>query len=332
MNERAAYLGLASLPRKRMVLETLELTGSALQTWGRLGHPGRNLMAELAEAERGGERLVTPADPEYPSDLLQVTEPPLALYLRGQPLPRAPGVALVGSRRATPYGIGVAERLGRDLACAGVTVVSGLARGIDAAAHLGALRATASSPVAVLGCGIGYDYPIDNRSLKRRLEAQGTVVSEYPGLEPPQAWRFPARNRIIAALAKVIVVVEAALHSGALITARLALELGRDVLVVPGDVGQPNSQGILKLLREGATPIGTAEHILEVLEIDATAYVPEPLPPLQQRVLDNLGPRGSCPDELVLSTRLSITEVLGALGHLQVHGRVRRVGPNFVAL
>lgn len=330
MSERAAYLALASLPRQREVIEVLQATGSALATWTQLGPAGRDPRAELRLIEAGPDRLITPADAEYPPSLSHLALPPLALYLRGQTLPRGASVAIVGSRCATAYGMSVAERLGRDLARVGVSVVSGLARGVDTAAHTGALRNPEGRPVAVLGCGLDHDYPVENRALRQRLERAGTVVSEYTRGEPPQAWRFPARNRILAALSGAVLVVEAHRRSGALITARHALDLGREVLVVPGDVGHPNSQGVLELLRDGATPVGSAEHVLQALGMDPAAYLPDPLDPVQERVLACLAPRGSLADELVERTRLTVPQLLVALGQLQVLGRVRRVGPAFV--
>lgn len=330
MTERAAYFALAGLSGRRTVLETLRSSRSAARAWKTLSPPGRDPEALLAEAEKREDRLITPADPDYPPVLLRLADPPLTLYLRGRSLPVGPTVAIVGSRAATGYGRATAERLGRELSRAGVTVISGLARGVDTAAHQGSLQVDGSGPVAVLGCGLDHDYPIENRSLKARLERQGTILSEYGRREAPAGWRFPARNRIIAALSKAVVLVEAGLRSGALITANHALDLGVEVMVVPGDVGHPNSQGILKLLREGATPIGGAEHVLEALGLDPLAYVPEPLEPVQERILSSLAPRGTLADELVLSTGLPIGEILSALGQLQVLGRVRRAGPAFL--
>jgi DNA processing protein len=189
MTERAAYLALARLSKRKQVHAVLAETGCALATWRRLGPPGRDPMAELLRAERGPDRIVTPADEEYRTGLRHLTDLPLALYLRGQPLPRGHSVAIVGSRKASPYGLAVAERFGRDLARAGVSVVSGLARGVDTAAHIGALRAPESGPVAVLGNGLDHDYPVENRGLRLRLERCGTVVSEYPRSDPPEPWR-----------------------------------------------------------------------------------------------------------------------------------------------
>ncbi len=334
MTERAAYLALSRIGGKRR-LEARELLaelGSARAVWSRMGLAGPDPEAELARAMSRPGRMIVPTDAEYPPNLAQLEDYPLVLFLRGLPLPPEPLVAVVGSRMATPYGLVVAERLGRDLARSGVSVVSGLARGVDTAAHRGALRFPESHPVAVLGCGLDHDYPAENRPLKDLLERHGTLVSEYPPSEPPVAWHFPARNRILAGLCRAVVVVEASERSGALITARCALNAGREVMVVPGDVGQPTSRGTFELLRDGATPVACAAHILESLFVREAPRETSPLEPDLARVLAGLSPRGSSADELVQRTRLSITQVLAALGRLQVEGRVRRFGSAFLPL
>lgn len=332
MTERAAYLALSRIGGKRRLQarQLLAELSSARAVCARLGLPDSERELERALGRPG--RLVIPTDPEYPPFLAQLDDYPLALFLRGLPLPAQPLVAVVGSRMATPYGLSVAERLGRDLARSGVSVVSGMARGVDTAAHRGALRYPESQPVAVLGCGLDHDYPAENRPLKDQLERHGTLVSEYPPWEPPVAWRFPARNRILAGLCRAVVVVEAGERSGALITARCAQDAGREVMVVPGDVGQPTSRGTFELLRDGATPVASAAHILEELFV---REVPAEKPQLETelaRVLAGISPRGSSADELVQRTRLSITQVLAALSRLQVEGRVRRFGSAFLTL
>src|SRR5581483_7568017 len=188
-----------------------------------------------------------------------------------------PCVAVVGARACSQYGTEIAVQLGRELARAGVVVVSGLARGVDGAAHRGALET--GSTVAVLGCGIDRDYPRAHAELAARIAASGLIVSEYaPGVEPAP-WRFPARNRIVAGLADATVVVEARERSGALITADFALEEGRDVLVVPGEITSHLSHGTNALLRLGAVPATCVEDVLAVIGLEARPAAREP-PPL----------------------------------------------------
>ncbi|MGA0122529.1 MAG: DNA-processing protein DprA [Gaiellales bacterium] len=213
--------------------------------------------------------MLTPHDDAYPSRLRDLDRPPTALHLRPPAsaerlglLLADPVVAVVGARQATAAGRGFAHRLAAELAAADVAVVSGLARGIDAAAHAGAL-ARAGRTIAVLGCGIDRNYPAATAALARVIAREGAIVSEYAPGTPPAPFRFPERNRIVAALASCVIVVEAHARSGALITARLALELGRDVLAVPGAPWQPASAGALALLRDGAHPcLGVADALI----------------------------------------------------------------------
>ena len=197
--------------------------------------------------------------------LRSVPDRPGAMWARGT-LPSGPGVAIVGTRRCTAYGRAVATALGRAVAASGRLVVSGLARGIDAAAHRGTVE-VAGVGYAVLGSGIDVLYPPENRDLADRLiRAGGGLLSEYPPGTPPAAFRFPARNRIIAGLSAAVVVVEAPAAGGALITARLALEQGKEVLAVPGDIDRPTSVGCNLLIRDGAHPVLSPSDLLETLE------------------------------------------------------------------
>jgi DNA processing protein len=194
---------------------------------------------------------LSPGQPGYPELLARIERPP-ELWVRGGFVPQdALAVAVVGTRRATPYGLAVAEELGATLVARGITVVSGLARGIDTAAHRGALRAGGRT-VAVLGSGVDVAYPPENRALLEAISRQGAVVSPFPPGTPPRAHHFPARNRIIAALALGVVVVEAPAASGALITAALGAEFGREIFAVPGPVTSPASAGCHELLQDGA--------------------------------------------------------------------------------
>jgi DNA processing protein len=220
---------------------------------------------ELAALETMGGHLLFFDQEEYPPNLRYVHHPPVMLYALGRlEASDRNAVAIVGSRFATRAGLDHARRLGRDLAAAGVTVVSGLARGVDAAAHRGALAAGGRT-VGVLGCGLDVDYPPENRELKARLAAAGAVVTEYPLGYPPDARHFPVRNRIIAGMSLGLVVVEAGDRSGALISARLALEEGREVFAVPGDPTSTRSRGPQRLIDQGAKAVLEAEQILDEL-------------------------------------------------------------------
>ena len=227
--------------------------------------------AYLAQLDGRGLRFVEPLRPRLPTAPARDPRPAAGLFLRGaaeaELLSRA-AVAVVGARACSAYGAEVARMLGRELAAAGLVVVSGLARGVDGAAHRGALEAGGPT-VAVLGCGIDRDYPAAHAGLAREIGEHGLVVSEYaPGVEPAP-WRFPARNRIIAGLARATVVVEARERSGALITADLALEEGREVLACPGEITSALSAGTNALLRLGATPLTRVEDVLEVFGLEA---------------------------------------------------------------
>jgi DNA processing protein len=269
-------------------------------------------------------RFVGRSEPEYPPLLQELHDPPAGLFVRGSPeleLLRRPAVAIVGARACSAYGSQVARLLARELAGAGLVVVSGLARGVDGEAHRGALD-SGGPTVGVLGCGIDRDYPAAHAQLAARICERGLVVSEYaPGVEPAP-WRFPARNRVIAALAAATVVVEARERSGALITADFALEGGREVFAVPGEITSALSSGTNALLRLGATPLTAAADVLEALGVEA----PEP-PPLDldgdaALVLEVLASAGAGVDELVHGTGLDAAAVATALAELELVGVV----------
>ncbi len=197
-------------------------------------------------------RALTRADAQYPSRLAEIPEAPATLHVRGSLVDAdALAVAIVGSRRATPYGLEVAEMLAADLAARGVTIVSGLARGIDSAAHRGALR-VGGRTLAVLGSGVDVIYPPENRRLAGEIAARGALLSQFAPGTPPLPQNFPTRNQVIAAMSLAVVVVEAAEKSGSLITARLAAELGREVLAVPGRITAAESRGANRLIQDGA--------------------------------------------------------------------------------
>ncbi len=206
--------------------------------------------------------LVSIYDEAYPKSLKEIHDPPLVLYVRGQ-IPNAPyAVGVVGSREASPYGIKVASGFAYGLACAGIPIISGGARGIDTAAHEAALRADGTT-VAVLGCGIDIAYPAGNKKLFERIAQQGAVISEYPPGMEPRAINFPARNRIIVGLSRGIVVAEAARKSGALITAHIAADEGREVYCVPGNIFEGTSIGCHELIRSGAKLVDSVQDIME---------------------------------------------------------------------
>jgi DNA processing protein len=222
-----------------------------------------------AAMEEWGASLITLENPRYPLRLAEIYDPPLLLFARGSlPADQEPYVALVGTRRASPYGIRIADRLARELAARGITVVSGMAMGIDAAAHRGALDAGGRT-VAVLGCGVDVVYPPQNAQLMKDIAAHGAVVSQFPMGMQPSKGHFPYRNRIISGMSLGTVVIEAPLTSGALITARQAAEQGREVFAVPGQAGTRNAEGPHALIREGAKLVERVEDILVELELPA---------------------------------------------------------------
>jgi len=252
-----------------------------------------------------------------PPLLRAIFDPPKVLYARGggaDELLSQPCVAVVGARQCSPYGAQVARRLGRELAAAGLVVVSGLARGIDGEVHRGALDADGVT-VGVLGCGVDRDYPAAHAELSRRLRVRGLVVSEYePGVEPAP-WRFPARNRIIAGLCPVTVVVEARERSGALITADFALEEGREVLAVPGEITSRLSAGTNALLKLGAAPCTCAADVLELFGLTAED---KPAPSVSETARAVLAALPGSADELVRATGLSAQVVSVALAELEL--------------
>ena len=218
--------------------------------------------AELAKAEREGVSIVTCEDPAYPERLRRIYDPPPLLYIKGSLDAADIPVAVVGSRNASPYGRYVTEKLSRELAQRGATVVSGLARGIDTCAHRGVLAARGRT-IAVMGCGIDVIYPPENRKLHGEIASNGAVVTEFAFGTEPDRPHFPARNRIISGLSLGVLIVEAGEKSGSLITARCALEQNREVFAVPGSIDLPGSRGTNRLLRQGAKLVETVEDILE---------------------------------------------------------------------
>ena len=349
--ERAAYLTLALLPgigsqRLRAMLTHFGSPSGALaapfellRATPSMNGPAARAVANadrragrraLAAARRSGCVLLTPGDARFPECLVPIDEPPPVLFLLGNlDLLARPAVAIVGSREHSAYGGEVARWLGRTAAEAGLVVVSGMARGLDALAHAGALDATGHT-IGVLGNGIGVVYPAANRALYEAVSAQGLLVSEWPPGERPTAGAFPRRNRLISGLARVTVVVEAAQKSGALQTANCAVEQGHDVMAVPGPITSEVSKGTNELIRDGCEPL---------LEIqDLLAHYPELAKPrvaaeatsdvtgqsaLQRRIsnLLRLAPRALT--ELCAGTDAPPAVVLDALTELELAGSVR---------
>ena len=278
----------------------------------------------LRELTSRGFRFLARSDRRFPPLLRAIHDPPAGLFLRGGAEPELlarPAVAIVGARACSAYGASVSRMLGRELVSAGLVVVSGMARGVDGEAHRGALEATGPT-VAVLGCGVDRDYPAAHARLAGEIALSGLVVSEYaPGVEPAP-WRFPARNRIVSGLAAVTVVVEAREGSGALITADFALEEGREVLVVPGEITSTLSAGSNALLRLGATPLTRTEDVLELFGLQSAPPEAPDLSPAAASVLERVQeePRGA--DAVGRATGLGAGEVAVALAELELAGLV----------
>ena len=279
--------------------------------------------AYLDALQRQGLQWLGRSDRSFPPLLRAISDSPSGLFLRGQAPPEflaRPAVAIVGARACSGYGSQVARMLGRELAAAGLVVVSGLARGVDGDAHRGALDAGGAT-IAVLGCGVDRDYPAAHAELAARIGVSGLVVSEYaPGVEPAP-WRFPARNRIVAGLAQAAVVVEARERSGALITADFALEEGREVFACPGEITSALSAGTNALLRLGATPLTSSADVLELFGLEAADRVKVELGAPARAILERLD-RPTSADELVRAVRLDVGVAAAALSELELAGLV----------
>ena len=343
--DRRALLVLSALrgitPRSLLPIAIERGSAAATLTWIARGAAGsqrdralaRTLRAEDIEgaAKACGSRFITWSSPEYPAQLRQIHDPPAALYVIGRlPTDVTSAVAVVGARRCTELGREAAHEIGHGLGLAGVTVVSGAARGIDAAAHEGALGVKGST-LAVLGSGLDVAYPFDGRSLVRRIAREGSLFSEYPPGVPPNAYHFPARNRIVAGLCRATVVVEGAERSGSMITAEHAMEFGRDVFAVAGAANSRLSRTPLQLIREGATLIRGADDLLSDLglELDRPNIERQAdLDPAERRVLAEVI-EPVLPDRLAAALGMSVPEVVGTLMRLELRGFVRNVGGRF---
>jgi DNA processing protein len=303
---------------------------------------------EWAELEKHGYRLLCLTDMDYPSNLKSIPDPPAVLYVDGSIEPRdLVAVSVVGSRAASPMGCAFTERLCMDLAKSGVTVVSGLAVGIDAAAHRGALKGEGRT-LAILGCGLDVDYPRENRKLRAAIPSSGAVLTEFSLGTVPAPGHFPQRNRIISGMALGVVVVEAAHRSGSLITARLALEQGREVFAVPGLARHYRSVGPHNLIKQGAKLVENAEDVLEEIRSmirpsrapDGSVSAPTPPSAVFEKVSDDerevlalLDPSPRHIDDLARTIEWPVSRVMSVLSALELKGMVQQLpGMHFVTV
>ncbi|MEO7317934.1 MAG: DNA-processing protein DprA [Chthoniobacteraceae bacterium] len=300
-----------------------------------------DLAAELKRIEEFGASVVTRESPEYPRELREIYNPPIVLYVWGTLTERDHrAISVVGSRKTSHYGLECAKKISYQIAYAGLTVVSGLARGIDTSAHQGALAAQGRT-VAVIGSGLMDLYPEENRGLAEKITESGAVVSEYPMTFPPARENFPYRNRIVAGWCQGLLVVEAGLNSGALITAGQAIDQGRQVYAVPGPIDRPTSAGSNRLIQQGAKLVTGASDILDDLHI---LLPPEPksrsvstssatFTPEEQTVLNSLEEGQASLDDLVIKTNLPTQTVSSTLLALEMKRRVKALpGQHFVKL
>ncbi|MBZ0299643.1 MAG: DNA-processing protein DprA [Anaerolineae bacterium] len=293
-----------------------------------------DLDAEQERIERAGAWLLTLADEAYPPLLKAVPDPPMVLYMRGSLLPiDQNALSMVGTRKATHYGQEAASNIAAALADQGVTIISGLAHGIDTAAHRGALSAGGRT-LAVLGSGVDHIYPADNRELAAKIVENGALVSEFPLGTAPEARNFPRRNRIISGIALGVLVVEAPEGSGALITADMAAEQGREVFAVPGNIFNTSSRGSNRLIQEGAKLVMSAEDILDELSIayshvEARTLTESMIPAndTENQILDQLSADPLHVDDLARTCGLPIAQVTSTLTILELKGLARKVGP-----
>lgn len=298
----------------------------------------RSIESELKAIERGRIEVRNLLDPSYPIRLKMIGDPPSLLYITGTLTEEDElAVAIVGARQATASGRAMTEELSRDLAEAGMTVVSGLARGVDAAAHRGALAAQGRT-IAVLGCGIDQTYPPEHERLRKHIEERGAILSEAPMGAPPRSHHFPRRNRIISGLSLGVVVTEAAINSGSLITARCAAEQGREVFAVPGFVKEDTSRGTNALLKEGAALIERAQDVIDAilpqleqssrrrLQPSRAEKVPgDQLGGVEKRVYDVLSYDPLTVDDVSVTAKLPVSTVMASLLSLELRQRVKQL-------
>ena len=296
-----------------------------------LWRPKISLEAEMEKLDRYGVKVLTFHDPDYPSRLKEIYDYPLIIYVRGCLLPEDEWcLAVVGTRRATVYGRQVTEEIVADLARSRITIVSGLAKGIDSIAHHSALDAGGRS-IAVFACGLDTVYPAENANLARSIIQQGALISEYPLGTRPKAENFPLRNRIMSALSLGVLVVEAGEISGAMITARLALEQNREVFAIPGSILSPASRGTNHLIQEGAKLVRDYTDILEELNLTAVAHQIEikeviPASDTESLLLKQLCTEPTHIDEVCRTSGLPISTVSSTLAMMELKGLIKQVG------
>jgi DNA processing protein len=293
--------------------------------------------SQLSYLEKAGVSVIARGDDAYPRSLRDIPDPPPALFVRGELREKDRfAVALVGSRHASPYGRTITARLARDLTRSGLTIVSGGAIGIDIAAHRAVVEAGGRT-VVVLGCGLDIDYPRDNQPVFDQVVAngQGAVVTEFPMGATPEPWRFPMRNRIISGMSMGVVVVEAGVQSGALLTASIATEQGREVMAVPGNVDRPGARGTNALIKDGASLVEDASDVLRALGVlEMTSPQPESRPALghlsdtQRRLVESLTLTPKHIDTISTEVRMAPVEVSVQLTMLELSGQVRRLPGN----
>lgn len=296
---------------------SMEIAGRILAD---LDSPAVDAALEWATAD--GHAVLTLADSDYPQALLEIPDPPALLYLRGRrELIGRPSLAVVGSRNATPQGVSNAEQFARAFSAAGLTIVSGMALGIDAAAHRGGLD-QAGSTIAVFGTGADIIYPQRNRSLGERIAREGLIVSEFPLGTPPHGGNFPRRNRIISGLTRGCLVVEAAFASGSLITARLAAEQGREVFAIPGSIHSPHAKGCHALIKQGAKLVESAQDLLQELGMEGLEMSPAAANPALTGLLADLGYDPCDIDTLCARSGLTAAAVSAMLLQLELDGKI----------
>jgi DNA processing protein len=310
----------------------------------------KDAQAELAQVRKLGCRLLNWNEPEYPQRLLEIYDPPPLLYVRGDAsVLNRHSISMVGTRRPTPYGNQIAERLGHDLAERGLVIVSGMARGIDSLAHQGACRATSGATIGVLGTGLDVIYPKENKKLFGEVEKRGALISEFPLGTHPAPENFPIRNRVVAGMSLGVLVVQGAQYSGSLITARLGMEFGREVYGVPGNVTVDVSFAPNQMIKQGAKLVTSWEDVIEELPteirtelfpIEATtsaeraSLLENTLSPVEKKIFTLLGTDESIHvDELVEKSELNSSEVLATLCELEMKGMVRQMpGKQFLKI
>ena len=286
------------------------------------GPDAAELEASHAWLTQPGNSLMTLADTDYPRNLLEIADPPAMLYCKGnRALLSQPSLGIVGSRNATPQGLRDAEAFAHALSDAGLTIVSGLALGIDAAAHRGGL-AGAGSSVAIVGTGLDRVYPARNKALAHQLVEKGLVVSEFPLGTPPLPGHFPRRNRLISGLSRGVLVVEAAPDSGSLITARVATEQGREVFAIPGSIHSPLARGCHALIKQGAKLVESAADILDELAWQQRLGAPVQPESRADPVLDAMDGASITPDTLAQRTGLTLEALSAKLLTLELDGRI----------